>query len=84
MNEIIRLCDLKSGEVANVKEIYTECRICRRLFDIGLIPGTRVECIFTSPLGGMKAYLVRGALIAIRNEDCESIGAERATNHGAN
>ena len=45
----------------------------RRLLDIGLVPGTTVECVGQSPGGDPKAYLIRGAAIAIRQEDAESV-----------
>ena len=48
----------------------------RRLLDIGLIPGTRVECIGKSPGGDPKAFLIRGAVIAIRAEDADGIAVE--------
>lgn len=44
-----------------------------RLLDIGLIENTDVECIGTSPGGDPSAYLIRGAVIAIRSEDCSGI-----------
>ena len=45
----------------------------RRLLDIGLTPDTRVECVGKSPAGDPKAFLIRGAVIAIRKEDCDEI-----------
>ena len=45
----------------------------RRLQDIGLIEGTRVECLQKSPSGDPVAYLIRGAVIALRTEDSEKI-----------
>lgn len=82
MNISIKLCDLKVHKVARVNEILPECRIKERLFDVGLIPGTRVECIYKSPLGGMKAYRVRGAIIAIRDEDCISVSVYPEEDYG--
>ena len=41
----------------------------RRLQDIGLIEGTVVECVGKSPLGDPCAYVIRGAVIALRSED---------------
>ena len=41
----------------------------RRLQDIGLIEGTVVECLGKSPLGDPTAFLIRGAVIALRRED---------------
>lgn len=45
----------------------------RRFLDIGLIEDTPVECIGRSPAGDPSAYLIRGAVIAIRAEDSASI-----------
>ena len=50
--------------------------IKRRLQDLGLIEGTVVECVLKSPFKDPKAYLIRGALIAIRKEDCSNIEVE--------
>lgn len=70
------LADMLPGDTAIVKEITTEGDMRRRLLDIGLTPGTRVECIGKSPGGEPKAFLIRGAVIAIRNEDCSGIRLE--------
>lgn len=45
----------------------------RRLRDIGFIEGTRVECLYRSPWGSPIAYLVRGAVIAVRTSDSDRI-----------
>jgi len=45
----------------------------RRLLDIGLIENTDVECLGRSPGGDPTAFLIRGAVIAIRSEDCRDI-----------
>lgn len=70
------LADMLPGDTATVKEITTEGDMRRRLLDIGLTPGTRVECIGKSPGGDPKAFLIRSAVIAIRNEDCSGIRLE--------
>lgn len=82
MNEVYRneqtpLSSLRDGESANVNKITASGSIRRRLFDIGLIEGTKVECLNRSPLGDPVAYLIRGAVIAIRKEDSDSILVER-------
>ncbi len=64
---------LSPGDVGTVKEITLEGSIRRRLQDIGLIPGTPVECVGKSPLGDPSAYLIRGAVIALRASDCRGI-----------
>jgi len=73
MNTISKLCDLKSGETAKVTSLLTTGSMRRRMLDIGLIEGTEVECIQKSPMGDPVAYLIRGAVIAIRSEDSNKI-----------
>lgn len=68
-----KLNELKVGEEAVVIEMLAENR---RLRDIGLVIGTKVKCLFKSPLGNPVAYKITGAVIAIRKEDGEKIGIE--------
>lgn len=67
---------LGTGHTAKVKKVENEGTIRRRLLDIGLTPGTMVKSILKSPSGDMAAYLIRGALIAIREEDARKIKIE--------
>ena len=69
MSEIFKLRDLKSGQKAVISELTVFDDMRRRLQDIGLIEGTVVECVGKSPLGDPAAYLIRGAVIALRSED---------------
>lgn len=64
------LKDLKKGQKAKVKSLLSTGSIRRRLLDIGLIEGTVIECLQKSPAGDPTAYLIRGAVIALRVEDC--------------
>ena len=70
------LNEIMPGGFATVKEIITDGDMRRRLLDIGLIPGTRIECIGKSPGGDPKAFLIRGAVIAIRADDAAGIIVE--------
>ena len=45
----------------------------RRLQEIGLTPGTVVECVGKSPGKDPSAYLIRGAVIAIRADDAHGV-----------
>ncbi len=67
------LCDIAPGQSAVVCKLLSEGSMRRRLLDIGLINDTTVECVGQSPLGDPKAFLIRGAVIAIRSEDCRNI-----------
>ena len=61
------------GERAVVERVDTMGDMRRRFLDIGLIEGTEVECLGHSPLKDPSAYLIRGAVIAIRSRDCKDI-----------
>ena len=67
------LNSINPGEYAKVGQILSRGSMRRRLLDIGLTPGTMVECVGKSPSGDPKAFLIRGAVIAIRSEDCAEI-----------
>lgn len=67
------LNNIKTGESAVVKQLMMHGTMRRRLLDIGLTEGARVECIGRSPAGDPAAYLIRGAVIAIRDADTRDI-----------
>ena len=54
----------------------------RRLQDLGIVEDTAVECIGKSPGGGMGAYLIRGAVIALRDEDAMLVLVDRRRTEG--
>jgi len=70
---MISLDKLKINERALVKKLNNNNDIKRRLLDIGVIPGSEIECIMESPFNDPKAYLVKGAVYAIRNSDTKNI-----------
>ena len=72
----MKLSEINVGETAYVIQISKQSNIFRRLLDIGLIPGTKIECVLKSPMKNPKAYMIRGAVIAIRNEDADYIEIE--------
>ncbi|MFZ2537988.1 MAG: FeoA family protein [Oscillospiraceae bacterium] len=67
------LTDLKIGQIGNVLELLSKGSMRRRLQDLGVIEGTKVECLHKSPAGDPIAYLIRGAAIALRSEDSSNI-----------
>ena len=69
----LSLNDIKPGEHAVVSKIQTTGSMRRRFLDIGLVENTDVECVGRSPSGDPSSYLIRGAVIAIRSEDSQSI-----------
>lgn len=65
--------EMRPGERAEVAAVVAERDIKRRFFDIGLIPGREIECVGISPGGDPAAYLICGALIALRTADVSNI-----------
>ena len=69
------LSELVPGESALVCNIE-KSDIRRRLSELGLVDKTRVSCVAKSALGGPSAYLIRGALVALRREDARAVTVE--------
>lgn len=78
MENTSNLSVLMPGEKAIVTELDSPINMRRRFSDIGLIKGTEVKCVGKSPLGDPSAYLIRGAVIAIRREDAKGITVKTA------
>ena len=51
--------------------------LTQRGYDIGLVTGTKIKLLFTSPSKKIKAYLIRDSIIAIRNSDASKIEVKR-------
>lgn len=64
---------LRVGESGVVAGVEGERAMRRRLFDLGLVPGTAVTCTAVSPAGDPAAYMIRGAVIAIRGRDAAGV-----------
>ena len=73
MKKDLSLNGLSKGQRAIVTALTATGSMRRRLLDIGLVENTVVECLGHSPCGDPSAYLVRGAVIAIRSEDGANI-----------
>ena len=67
------------GECVWVVSVNTSPSLKQRLFDIGLVPNTRVKVVHQSPSGNPRAYLVRGSVIALRNCDAQGISVRVET-----
>lgn len=70
---MVNLAELPVSHMGRVIGLKVEGLTRRRLLDLGLVPGTKVEAVRRSPTGDPIAYNVRGALIALRQEDSRKI-----------
>lgn len=73
MNDIITLNDVCVNQSCVVFKVNSQGIMRRRLMDIGIIPGSILKCLLSSPSGNPRAYLVKGAMIALRNDDASMI-----------
>ncbi|MDR3207080.1 MAG: ferrous iron transport protein A [Oscillospiraceae bacterium] len=73
---ITALSLLPPGRRALVRELTLFGAMRRRLRDLGFIGGAAVECLGRGPSGDPTAYLVRGAVIALRRADAAGVLVE--------
>lgn len=78
MDTLANLAALRPGQRARVRSVAGESAMRRRLLDMGLIPGTAVTCVAASPAGDPAAYLIRGAVVALRRRDAAEVELEEA------
>jgi Fe2+ transport system protein FeoA len=77
------LSELEIADVADIEHVGGERSFRRRLMELGLVPGTRVELKAIAPLGDPLELLVRGASLSIRRADAALVRVTRATPVGA-
>lgn len=64
----IPLNQLPIGKKASVTALMSDGAARRRILDLGVIDGTEIEPLYKSPSGNPVAYLIRGAVIALRSD----------------
>jgi DtxR family Mn-dependent transcriptional regulator len=69
------LSSLKIGEAGTILGIAKALRgqQRRRLMDLGIVPGTKIEAELESLTGDPVAYRVRGTTVALRKKQTEKI-----------
>jgi DtxR family transcriptional regulator, Mn-dependent transcriptional regulator len=72
------LSQLPIGETATVVGLANRCRGAerRRFMDLGILPGTIIRAEMRSPSGDPTAYVIRDALIALRQDQASMIQIE--------
>ena len=69
----MKLTNAKLDSTVKVVDISAEGDLRRRFLDLGIIEGTEIEVMYRGPFGDPTAYLIRGAIIALREEESEKI-----------
>lgn len=69
----MNLANAERGQVVTVERVGGERAFRRRLMELGLVPGTRVELYGVAPLGDPIELLVRGCSLSIRRAEAEQV-----------
>ena len=69
----MNLSETQIGQIVTVTHVGGEGSFRRRLMELGLVPGTRVEVIGVAPLGDPLELLVRGSSLSIRRGEAEDV-----------
>ncbi len=69
----MNLAQAELGQIVTVERVGGERAFRRRLMELGLVPGTRVEFLGVAPLGDPIELLVRGCSLSIRRAEAEQV-----------
>lgn len=70
------LNQLTEGNHAVITRLTGQGAVRRRMMDMGITPGTKIEMIKASPLGDPVEYLVRGYHLSLRRAEAQMIEIE--------
>ncbi|NLK07403.1 MAG: ferrous iron transport protein A [Firmicutes bacterium] len=70
---IYTLADMPMGTAGMIMRLKAQSSTRRRLLDLGLVPGTVVRYVRQSPLGDPIAFDIRGAVVALRKVDAQTV-----------
>ena len=73
LSNLSSLADLTVGTTGRISSIELNGLLRRRILDLGMVPGTQVQCIRRSPAGDPIAFRVRNTTIALRSDDASLI-----------
>lgn len=73
MKQVMSLDELTPQSCGIVVKVNGIDKIKRRFLDLGIVPNTKIKVLYESPFKDPKAYFIRGAVIALRNEDANLI-----------
>jgi Fe2+ transport system protein FeoA len=69
----MNLAQTRIGQVVTVEHVGGSGSFRRRLMELGLVPGTRVEVVGIAPLGDPMELLLRGGSLSIRRAEAEGV-----------
>jgi Fe2+ transport system protein FeoA len=73
VGEVCPMGELPIGSTASITEVRGEGRLRRRIFDMGLTPGTEVYIRKRAPLGDPLEITVRGYELTLRKSEAMNV-----------
>ena len=70
------LRELKPGEKGKVVKVSGKGSIHRRILDMGVVPGTKIEIERVAPLGDPIEVKIKGYHLSLRKEEAANISLE--------
>lgn len=70
------LKDIKVGESTNVIKLNGQGAVRRRIMDMGITKGVKIDVCKVAPFGDPIEILVRGYKLSLRKEDAKMIEVE--------
>jgi ferrous iron transport protein A len=67
------LRDLKKGQKAIISGISADGEMGRRIRDMGLVPGIKIQCVGRAPLLDPVALRLMGFTLTLRNREADHI-----------
>ena len=68
------LADMKENDCGIISYISNDCKIKRRLLDLGFIKGNEISFERRNLFGSPIAFDVEGSVVAIRKNDAKNVG----------
>jgi ferrous iron transport protein A len=76
VTEQTTLRDLKKGQKAIISGITAEGEMGRRIRDMGLVPGIKIQCVGRAPLLDPVALRLMGFTLTLRNREADHINVQ--------
>ncbi|MDI9508748.1 MAG: ferrous iron transport protein A [Clostridiales bacterium] len=70
---MLKLHNANVGSVVTVKDLTSTGLLRERMLALGLTKGAQVEVVRRGPSGDPTVFNIRGAMIALRNEEASMI-----------
>ena len=74
---MLNLNNISVGNFVKVEDLSSTGMLRERMLALGLTKGAKIEVIRKGPSGDPTVYDIRGAMIALRNEEASLISVEK-------